>query len=148
LEENNIQLSSRFGTRSKKELKTCNLKLQQLFNVVVEGFDCSIIQGRRSKALQNKYFAEGKSKVQWPNSKHNVLNPTDLSRAVDVAPYINGKISWDAKQCYFFAGYVLRVAEQLSINIRWGGSWDMDRDVNDENFRDLVHYELYGGSDE
>jgi len=143
-----IQLSPRFGSRSKKNLRTCDPQLQRLFNVVVEGFDCSIIQGRRSKALQDKYFAEGKSKVQWPNSKHNVLNPTDLSHAVDVAPYINGKISWDSCQCYFFAGYVLRVSEELGIDIRWGGDWDQDRDVNDQTFRDLIHFEIKESSDE
>lgn len=140
--QQDVQLSSRFGKRSKTNLCTCDIQLQLLFNNVVEQFDCSIIQGRRSKAQQNKYFAEGKSKVRWPNSKHNVLNPTDLSRAVDVAPYINGKISWDNNQCYYFAGYVMRVADELGIKIRWGGSWDMDRDVNDQTFQDLTHFEI------
>ena len=137
-----IPLSSRFGRTSKRRLMTCDPRLRVLFSYVANKFDCSIIQGRRDKATQDKYFAEGKSKLKWPNSKHNVLEPEMLSKAVDVAPYIDGKICWDSSQCYYFAGYVMRVADELGLNIRWGGSWDRDRDVTDETFKDLVHYEL------
>ena len=137
-----IPLSNRFGRVSKRELITCDPRLQVLFSIVVESFDCSIIQGRRDKATQDKYFNEGKSKLKWPNSKHNVLEPYMLSKAVDVAPYINGKIVWDASQCYYFSGYVMRTADELGIKIRWGGDWDMDRDISDNTFNDLVHFEL------
>ena len=121
---------------------TCDPRLRVLLSVVADGFDCTIVQGRRDKATQDKYFAEGKSKLQWPKSKHNVLEPEMLSKAVDTTPYINGKMVWDASQCYFFAGYVLGTADRLGINIRWGGDWDMDRDLSDNTFNDLVHFEL------
>ena len=42
-------------------------------------------------------------------------------------------------QCYHFAGYVLRFASEIRIPIRWGGDWDRDLDVNDQNFK------LFGG---
>lgn len=32
---------------------------------------------------------------------------------------------------------------KLGIDIRWGGNWDMDGEpVTDQNFQDLVHFEL------
>ncbi|MFW6272632.1 MAG: M15 family peptidase [bacterium] len=137
-----IQLSKRFGRTSKRRLITCDPRLQILFSIVCDSFDCTIIEGRRDKETQDKYFREGKSKLQWPHSKHNVLESNMPSKAVDVAPYIDGKISWKTNQCYYFAGYVIKTAETLGIKIRWGGDWDSDRNVNDQSFNDLVHFEL------
>ena len=90
----------RFGRRSRKNLETCNEDLQELFNEVIKFFDCTVIQGHRGKEEQNKYFDEGKSKVKYPNGRHNA-NP---SNAVDVVPY---PIDWkDTDRMYYFAGFV------------------------------------------
>lgn len=138
-----------FGSRSMKNLRTVHPILQGLFDTVILSYDCTIIQGRRSRALQEKYFREGKTKLHWPYSKHNVRHPEDLALAVDVAPYIRGKgIIWDKYQCYHFAGYVLRISHEMKISVRWGGDWDRDQDVNDQNFRDLIHWELTSGRSE
>ncbi len=126
------------------KLESCHTLLQRLFNEVVKVMDCTILEGRRGEARQNELHASGASKVFYPNSKHNKL---PLSHAVDVAPYISGKPSFERFQCYHFAGYVLSVAEHLGIagRIRWGGDWDCDHDVNDQDFRDLLHYEIING---
>ena len=133
-----------FSNTSRKRLLTCDMRLQTLFSHVIKLIDCTIICGKRSKDLQNLYYIQNKSKVKWPNSKHNTLHPWELSKAVDVAPYIKGKgIIWKPNQCYYFAGYVMHTANIMSIPIRWGGDWDKDIDVNDQSFNDLVHFELY-----
>jgi peptidoglycan L-alanyl-D-glutamate endopeptidase CwlK len=111
-----------------------------VFNEVVKHFDCSIICGHRSEEEQNKVFYDGKSKVQFPNSKHNSIP----SMAVDVAPYINGKICWDKDQLYFFAGFVWGVAKEMGINIRLGADWDGDGNIKDQTFFDRPHFELIG----
>lgn len=132
-----------FSVTSRNKLRTCHTLLQGLFDTVVLTYDCAIIEGRRSKARQNALYSAGSSKLVWPESKHNVLNPINLSMAVDVAPCIKGKgISWNTKQCYHFGGYVLAVSHQLKIPIRWGGDWDRDYDILDQEFNDLVHFEL------
>jgi peptidoglycan L-alanyl-D-glutamate endopeptidase CwlK len=106
--------------------------------------DCTIICGTRGKAEQNKYFEEGKSKLKWPNSKHN-RNP---SLAVDVAPFLHGSVSWKRDQLLYFAGYVQSRADQLrrigviSHEIRLGADFNMDGDVTNDNFKDEVHFEL------
>lgn len=68
------------------------------------------------------------------------------SKAIDVAPYVNGKASYDYRHCCFFAGVVLAIAGMLKIKVRWGGNWDMDEEVmTDQDFQDLVHFELHLG---
>jgi len=128
-----------FSKTSRDRLSTCDIRLQQLFNDVVVGFDCTIIEGHRPQHLQDKYFAEGKSKVKYPDGKHNKIP----SQAVDVAPYLNGAISWNPKHCLYFAGYVMGMAKRMNIPIRSGCDWDMDMEaITDQTFQDLVHFEL------
>jgi peptidoglycan L-alanyl-D-glutamate endopeptidase CwlK len=130
-----------FGDRSKNNLATVHSDLQRLFNEVIKGYDCAIICGQRPKEDQDKAYHEGRSKVQWPNGKHN-SNP---SMAVDTVPWFSNKpnIRWnDSQKFYHFAGYVLAVADQLGIGIRWGGDWDSDGELHDQTFFDLPHFEL------
>lgn len=124
----------KFSDRSIKELSTAHPDLQRLFNKVIEGYDCTVIQGQRSQEEHERNLEAGTSKTQ--NSKH-VMSP---AMAVDVAPY---PVDWkNTKKFYHFAGYVQRVAEELGLKIRWGGDWDSDGDLNDQNFNDLPHFEL------
>ena len=135
-----------FSARSKTHLMTCHPALQELFNEIVKTFDCTVICGHRMEEEQTAaYNANPKrSKVEWPNSWHN-QNP---SLAVDVAPYdvINKGIDWDSKegirQFYHFGGYVRAKAEEMGISIKWGGDWDGDYQIKDNNFNDLPHFEL------
>lgn len=123
-----------FSGVSKAKLRSCHPLLQELFNVVIQFFDCTIIEGHRSQARQDVLYAEGKTQVR--RSKHNA----EPSLAVDVAPY---PIDWnDKERFYMFGGYVLGVADMLGIGIRWGGDWDDDNDIRDQRFIDLVHFEL------
>jgi len=125
-----------FGRTSRSRLETCHPDLQRVFKKVVKTWDCSVLEGHRSKEKQDKLFSEGKSKVRWPNSKHN----PEVSMAVDVAPY---PIDWeDLGRFYMFAGYVLRVAEEEGVKLRYGGDWDGDGRTADQTFHDLPHFEL------
>ena len=126
----------RFSKKSLSKLETCDKRIQDLFLRVVKKFDCTIIEGHRSKDRQNKLFKEGKSKLKYPKGKHNAIP----SRAVDVAPY---PIDWNDRERFtYFAGYVLGIAYEMGLKIRWGGDWDMDTQVKDNNFDDLPHFEI------
>jgi len=127
---------AKFGKTSKKRLETCDERLQSLFNEVVKVFDCSILVGHRGEEDQNKAYKEGNSQVKWPKGKHN----KKPSSAVDVAPY---PIDWEDRERFsYFAGFVKGVAYRLNIPLRWGGDWDGDTELSDNNFDDLVHFEL------
>lgn len=133
---------SKFSKRSAAKLATCDPQLQKLFERVLQIHDCTIVEGRRDKETQNEYFRTGKSKLKWPNSKHNCTAPV-LSKAVDVAPYKDGGIPWDDVESFrYFAGIVIGVAAMMDIKIRWGGDWDGDNSFKDQTFHDLPHFEL------
>jgi peptidoglycan L-alanyl-D-glutamate endopeptidase CwlK len=139
-----------FGKGSLKHLNSCDPKIKKLFTTVVKTYDCSAICGHRDKAGQDEAVRKGNSKTKWPNSKHNGMP----SRALDIAPYpidwgIIGPMAKRKKainRFYHFAGYVLATAERLNIKVRWGGDWDGDKDFSDQNFDDLVHWELVDDS--
>ena len=126
----------RYSKRSKERLATCDEKLQGVFNEVIKHVDCSILEGHRSKERQNKLYDEGRTKVRYPDGRHN-FNP---SRAVDVTPY---PVDWeDRERQTLFAGFVLGTARSMGINLRWGGDWDQDFQVMDNRFDDFPHFEI------
>lgn len=126
----------RFGKRSKERLKTCNSDLQMVFNEVIKYVDCSILEGHREKQRQNQLYDEGKTKVLYPNGRHNAYP----SNAVDVVPY---PVDWDDRErMTLFAGFVLGTAKQMGITLRWGGDWDRDFEVKDNRFDDFPHFEV------
>jgi len=126
----------RFSTKSKSKLHSCDERLINLFNKVVKHFDCMVLEGHRGEEKQNAAYDKGNSKVRYPNGKHN----QSPSVAVDVAPY---PIDWaDRDRFHYFGGYVLGVAKQMGLNIRWGGDWNQDTQTKDNKFDDLVHFEL------
>lgn len=125
-----------FGRRSIERLDTCHPDLQRLFYEVIKYYDCTILCGIRSKEDQDQAVREGRSKLLWPRSKHNVAP----SLAVDVAPF---PVDWsDHSRFYHFAGYVMATADRLGIKTRWGGDFSMDLKFKDEKFIDLPHWEL------
>jgi peptidoglycan LD-endopeptidase CwlK len=129
-----------FSKTSMDRLNTCDPRLIELFTEVVKHYDCSVICGVRSKEEQDEAFRTKKSKVQWPDSKHNVKSPEQKSHAADVVPC---PIDWNNKDAFYhFAGFVLGVAAQKGIKIRWGGDWDGDKNLKNQTFFDLPHFEL------
>lgn len=129
-----------FSDHSMKILESCDPKLQAIFGQVINIMDCQILEGYRSGNRQNKLFESGKSRLRYPESKHN----KSPSLAVDAAPY---PIDWkDRDRWHFFAGIVFGIASQLypELRLRWGGNWIMDlKDGFKLNrFDDLCHFEI------
>lgn len=125
-----------FGLRSRERLASCHPDLQLLFAEVIRHFDCSIISGHRDQKEQDQLYDDKLTKLKFPDSKHNQTP----SRAIDVAPY---PIDWNDKdRFYYFGGFVVGMAAAMGIKIRYGGDWDVDTEVSDETFKDLVHFEL------
>ena len=133
---------NKYSNNSEKNLKTCHPDLQLLFRTVLPHFDHTIIIGHRGEKAQNQAYENGKSQLKWPYGKHN----KKPSIAVDAAPY---PIDWhDRERMTLFAGFVKGAAEilksqgKITHSIRWGGDWSGDTQVKDNNFDDLVHFEL------
>ena len=131
-----------YSKSSKEKLKTCHPELQLLFTSVLPTHDHTILVGHRGEQEQNEAVRTGKSTLLYPYGKHNKVP----SMAVDVSPY---PIDWnDTKRFYYFGGIVKGVAAELKrqglmdYDIRFGGDWDGDNNLNDQTFNDLVHWEL------
>ena len=125
-----------FGKTSKERLATCDERLQKVFNEVIKYVDCSVLEGHRNEERQNKFFEEGKSKVKYPDGRHNA----SPSRAADVVPY---PVDWnDRERFHLFAGFVIGIEYSMDISLRWGGDWNQNFEVDDNKFDDFPHFEL------
>jgi peptidoglycan L-alanyl-D-glutamate endopeptidase CwlK len=82
---------------------------------------------------------EGKTKLTFPKGRHN----SSPSNAVDVVPY---PVDWgDRERFHLFAGFVIGIAKSMNINLRWGGDWNMNWEVDDNKFDDFPHFEITNG---
>ena len=119
-----------FGPRSFHQLVTLHPDLRKvLAHALSTGIiDFSVLEGYRGEEKQNEAFNTGKSKLKYPQSKHN-MNP---SRAVDIAPY---PIDWNNRERFAkLAGVILACAHEVGVKVVWGGDW--------KTFKDLPHFEL------
>lgn len=101
--------------------------------------DISLVCGHRNEADQNEAFDSDHSTVRWPNSKHNKYP----SVAVDLQPYPYPTYTpklWGALG--YIAGRAHAIAAEEGFRIRWGGDWNGDGDLTDQNFDDLFHLEI------
>ena len=122
----------KFGKRSKQRLKGVDARLVNVLNELIKIMDVTIIEGVRSKERQEQLLAQGKTKTRF--SKHIE------GKAVDLAPY---PINWDDREMFHYMGGMLRgLGKAMGVKIRWGGDWDSDGDIHDNNFDDLVHVEI------
>lgn len=128
---------SSYSARSLGILATADVRLQRVFRAVDRmGYAHTILEGHRGQARQDELVRVGRSQTPWPNSQHNAKP----SRAIDAKP---DGVTWqDAGGFTLFAGYVLAVADTMQIQLRWGGDWNSNRRVDDNNFDDLAHFEL------
>ena len=85
--------------------------------------DFSVLQGLRSLEQQRINVDKGVSKTM--NSRHLT------GHAVDLIPY---PVSWDWEYFYPIADAMKQAAEELGVDIEWGGDW--------KSFPDGPHFQL------
>ena len=121
------------NSASLSRLKECHPNLVKLIMRVDEIYPVHVICGHRNEADQNKAFTENKSKLKWPESKHN----KKPSLAVDVVPDPDRDpttISWvDLTQYEIMCLAIEAAADELDLKIRLG---------RDFSFKDWPHVEL------
>lgn len=126
-----------FSNRSKQILTECDPRLQIIMNLAIHIMDFSVLSGKRGEIEQNALYDDGKTKLKYPNSYHN---NEPFSNAVDIAPY---PIDWnDAERFILLAGIVIGISELFGHKVTWGGDWDRDFEVKDNNFDDLGHFQI------
>lgn len=140
-----------WGVESRAKIGTLKRPWPEMLDEILlaSPFDLTVVWAHRGQLAQNRAYAEGTSTKQWPDSLHNA-EPT---RAVDLAPYINGAIDWGrqdhGRRYYIMAGIVLGIARWFpEIYVRWGGDWDRDGDLDDQSLMDLGHFEIHEREEE
>ena len=124
----------KFSTKSTKILNSCDEDLIAIFNEAIRYIDFSVIEGHRTVKRQKQLKAAGLSKTM--SSKHLQMP----SKAIDIAPY---PINFDDRErIVYFAGIIKGIAFSKGIPLTWGGDWNNDTEVYDNQFDDLLHFEL------
>lgn len=143
-----------FSKQSEAMLALAHPDLQRVLRRAIKTFDFTILCTLRSKEQQEKEYAEGDSKTQWPNSKHNRSKNADgtynnsLSDAVDIMPYpvlwpdptkqSNREYSRRLGQIYRLCGVIQQASFEESVAILWGGDFPVLRNTT---FFDGPHFE-------
>lgn len=126
----------KFSKRSLERLKGVHPDLVAVMTRALEltSVDFVVIDGLRTREQQAKLVQRGASTTM--NSRHLT------GHAVDIAPFVDGKVSWHWPDYYPLAGVVKTAAEELGVSIEWGGDW---------RFKDGPHWQLpwseYGKDD-
>ncbi|HEX8772962.1 MAG TPA: M15 family metallopeptidase [Pyrinomonadaceae bacterium] len=122
----------KLGDKSLKELKGVHPDLVAVVKRAIELTvqDFAVHDGNRTLEEQKKYLASGAS--QTLDSRH--LN----GHAVDLVPYISGKLRWEWEPIYKIAEAVRTAARELGTPLRWGGAWDVSFTQSDDHPEDLV----------
>lgn len=114
--------------RSMKALNGVHRDLVKVVHLAIEitEVDFIVTEGRRSRERQADLVRSGAS--QTMNSRHLT------GHAVDLAPWISGQVRWDWPPFYHIAAAMKQAADELDVQITWGGDW--------ESFRDGPHFQL------
>lgn len=116
-----------FGSRSLKRLEGVHPDIRKVMDraISITDLDFTVLEGLRTLAQQRKYYATGKSKTM--RSRHLT------GHAVDIAPMVDGKITWDWAVYDKLAPVIKRAAQDVGVKIEWGGDW---------KWRDGPHWQL------
>lgn len=105
------------GEKSLERLSTVKPALQAVVKRAIElsTVDFRVIEGIRTLERQKYLLKKGATRTL--KSKHITGD------AVDLAPIINGQVSWDWKHFHPIAQAMKQASEELGTPIRWGGNW-------------------------
>ncbi len=123
-----VKSKFKWNETSKKQLDGVHPHLQAVMNRALSksDLDLRVLEGMRTLARQKVLLAQGATRTL--NSRHLT------GHAVDVAPLIDGKVSWDWPLYHKIAATVKAAAKELNIPIEWGGDW--------KTFKDGPHWQL------
>jgi peptidoglycan L-alanyl-D-glutamate endopeptidase CwlK len=132
------------GTASLKELDGVHPDLVRVVKraIQITTQDFSVHDGLRTEAEQRRYVATGVSKTM--NSMHRT-QVDGYGHAVDLVPFIGGKLRWEWPAAYPIATAMRIAAEEQGAALIWGGVWDKPLRSIPANPQDMNRaVQLYG----
>ncbi|MFN4092377.1 MAG: M15 family metallopeptidase [Brevundimonas sp.] len=91
------------------------------FAIQLTTHDFIVHDGVRTLARQRQMVAAGASRTL--RSRH-LVQPDGFGHAVDLVPYIGGKVRWEWKPLYAIAAAMREAAIEWKVDLIWGGVWD------------------------
>jgi peptidoglycan L-alanyl-D-glutamate endopeptidase CwlK len=125
------------GTRSLSRLEGVHPDLVRVVKkaAALSDLDFTVLEGLRTVARQTQLVKQGASKTM--NSRHIT------GHAVDLAPLIDGKVSWDWPLYHRLAEIMRAASLNEKVPIRWGGTWKLiTGKILSRSFPDGPHFEL------
>ncbi|WP_082035398.1 M15 family metallopeptidase [Phaeobacter sp. S60] len=121
-------MSYSFSKRSMKRMRGIHPDLVAVMKLAISRspVDFTVLEGLRTRNRQRQLVNSGASKTM--NSRHLT------GHAVDVAPLLDGEVSWDWPLYHQLAPVIKEAAEELDVDIEWGGDWT--------SFKDGPHWQL------
>lgn len=107
----------RLSNRSEQRLVGVHPDLVRVVRraIAITDLDFTVLEGLRTRARQRQLVAQGSS---WTmNSRHLT------GHAVDIAPLVNGQVTWDWQIYHRLAPIIKEAAMLEGVNIEWGGDW-------------------------
>jgi len=135
-------MSYSFGKASSRRLATCHRDIFMIVNVVITRtpVDFTVADGRRGRVAQEAAFEAGNSKARYGESPHNAA---PLSLAVDLVPYIDGRLAYENDEAFDQLHDCVREVEGellsddvITNRLDWGGDWS--------GFVDKPHWQIRG----
>ncbi len=118
----------KLSSKSLARLEQVDIKLAAVIRRAIEltEVDFTVTQGRRTQEYQDELYARGRTKpgkiVTWTRKSKHIEG-----KAVDLAPYVNGRIEWDDNGKLGLwpkiADAVKRAAKEQGVEVFWGGDW-------------------------
>lgn len=104
--------------------------------------DFAVLEGVRTRHRQSTLVKAGASKTM--DSRHLT------GHAVDLGAWVGGSVRWDWALYLKIAEAMREASKELSVPVRWGGTWGLLTDINGPitsgilhaRFPDGPHYEL------
>lgn len=116
------------GKRSRRNLEGVHPELVGVVEEAIEitKVDFAVTEGLRNLERQEELVAKGASKTM--RSRHLT------GHAVDVAAFVDGKISYTWEYYEEIARAFKLAAARLGVKVEWGGDW--------QTFKDGPHFQL------
>src|SRR5690606_16344947 len=107
----------RWSAASQRRLEGVHEDLRAVMTraLALTPIDLTILEGLRTVERRRELVAQGAS--QPPNSRHLT------GQAVDVAPWVDGRISVHGPHYHAVAPVIFRAAEEVGVEVEWGGNW-------------------------
>lgn len=136
----------KLGSQSLKSLQGQHPNLIKVMTEAIKDcpVDFTITDGGRTVAMQQALYAKGRTKPGGivtnadgiKNKSNHQAKSDGYYHAVDLYPYVNGKIDFNDKgnRLPVIAAHIMATARCLGIKINWGGNF--------KSIMDKPHFEL------